>query len=84
MSRKLGAIALVLAVLVCSMELKSALTSGQQQHNGGTVLMANGPDPAPTGPPPGKKSGYHSGATVLANGPDPAPTGPPPGKKSGN
>ena len=56
MSRKLGAIALVLAVLVCSMELKSALTGGQQ-HNGGTVLMANGPDPMPTGPPPGKKSG---------------------------
>jgi len=54
MSRRLGAIALVLAVLVCSMELKSVLSGG---HNGGTVLVANGPDPGPTGTPPGKKSG---------------------------
>lgn len=81
MSRKLGAIALVLAVLVCSMELKSALTGGQQ-HNGGTVLVANGPDPTPTGPPP-KKSGNYQVGKVLANGPDPTPTGPPP-RKSGN
>jgi len=51
MSRKLGAAAIVLAVLVCSMELKSVLTSSQ--HNG-TVLVANGPDPVP--PPPPKKS----------------------------
>jgi hypothetical protein len=52
MSRKLGATALVLAVLVCSMELKSVLTGSQ--HNG-TVLVANGPDPMPL-PPPAKKS----------------------------
>jgi len=42
MSRKLGAIALVLAVLFCSMELKSILTSGQH-----SVLVANGPDQVP-------------------------------------
>ena len=56
MSRKLGATALVLAVLFCSMELKSVLTSSQQH---GTVLVANGPDPVPpppTPPPGGKKS----------------------------
>jgi hypothetical protein len=46
--------------------------------------MANGPDPMPTGTPPGKKSGYHPGVEVLTNGPDPMPTGTPPGKKSGN
>jgi hypothetical protein len=51
MSRKLGAATLVLAVLFCSMELKSVLTSNQQH---GTVLVANGPDPIP---PPSKKSG---------------------------
>lgn len=50
MSRKLGAAALVLAVLVCSMELKSVLTGSQ--HNG-SVMMANGPDPMPP-PPKGK------------------------------
>ena len=43
MSRKLGAFALVLAVLVCSMELKSVLTA----HHNGSVLVANGPDPVP-------------------------------------
>ena len=53
MSRKLGATALVLAVLFCSMELKSVLTSSQQH---GTVLVANGPDPVPPPPPTGKKS----------------------------
>ncbi|HTP68360.1 MAG TPA: hypothetical protein VMJ35_05600 [Dongiaceae bacterium] len=82
MSRKLGAIALVLAVLVCSMELKSALSGGAQNH--ATVLMANGPDPMPQGPPPGKKSGKYHGSLLVANGPDPMPQGPPPGKKSGN
>jgi len=51
MSRKLGAFALVLAVLACSMELKSVLTSNQHH---GSVLVANGPDPVPT---PTKKSG---------------------------
>jgi hypothetical protein len=44
MSRKLGAFALVLAVLFCSMELKSVLTSAKHH---GTVLVANGPDPVP-------------------------------------
>jgi hypothetical protein len=52
MSRKLGAFALVLAVLACSMELKSLLTSSSQ-HNG-SVLVANGPDPVP---PPKRNSG---------------------------
>ncbi|HVM74347.1 MAG TPA: hypothetical protein VMT75_01815 [Candidatus Saccharimonadales bacterium] len=45
MSRKLGAFALVLAVLACSMELKSLISSGT--HHNGTVLVANGPDPVP-------------------------------------
>jgi hypothetical protein len=44
MSRKLGAIALVLGVLVCSMGLKTALSS---DHSSGAVLVANGPDPVP-------------------------------------
>jgi len=43
MSRKLGVFTLVLAVLCCSMELKSVLTS---VHHG-SVLVANGPDPVP-------------------------------------
>jgi len=51
MSRKLGTAALVLAVLFCSMELKSVLTTAQHH---GTVMVANGPDPMP--PPPKKKS----------------------------
>ncbi|HTZ31641.1 MAG TPA: hypothetical protein VMH31_04240 [Methylomirabilota bacterium] len=50
MSRKLGVFTLVLAVLFCSMELKSVLTS--MQHHG-SVLVANGPDPMP----PPKRSG---------------------------
>ena len=48
MSRKLGAIALVLGVLVCSMGLKTALSS---DHSSGAVLVANGPDPVPLPPP---------------------------------
>ena len=51
MSRKLGAIALALGILVCSMGLKSVLSSG---HAGSTVIMANGPAPLPTPPPPGR------------------------------
>jgi hypothetical protein len=43
MSKKLGAIALVLGILVCSMGLKTALTD----HSNGTVLVANGPDQVP-------------------------------------
>lgn len=45
MSRKLGALALVLGILVCSMGLKTTLSSN---HSSGTVLVANGPDPVPT------------------------------------
>jgi len=49
MSRKLAALALVLAILVCSMGLKTALSNG---NAGSPVMMANGPAPAPVGPPP--------------------------------
>ena len=48
MSRKLAALALVLAILVCSMGLKTALGSG---HAGSAVIMiANGPAPMPAPP----------------------------------
>ena len=77
MSRKLGATALVLAVLFCSMELKSVLTGSQ--HNG-SEMVANGPDPMPA-PPPKKSGKYRDGAVLVANGPDPMPAPPP--KKSG-
>jgi hypothetical protein len=50
MSRKLGAFALVLAVLVCSMGLKTALGN----HSNGAVLVANGPDQVPPYPGPSK------------------------------
>jgi hypothetical protein len=49
MSRKLAALGLVLAILVCSMGLKTALSSG---HAGSAVMIANGPDPAPCPPKP--------------------------------
>ena len=53
MSRKLGALAIALGILACSMELKVVLSS---QHSSNTpVMMANGPDPVPTSPT--KKSG---------------------------
>ena len=52
MSRRLGAVAIALAVLVCSMGLKTALSS---QHSSGTVIAANGPDPVPLPPPPPPK-----------------------------
>ena len=48
MSRKLAALVLVLAILVCSMGLKTAFSSG---HAGSAVMIANGPDPAPKAPP---------------------------------
>jgi len=51
MSRKLGALTLVLGILVCSMGLKTALSNS---HASGAVLVANGPDPLPTPPPPQK------------------------------
>jgi hypothetical protein len=48
MSRKLGAFALILGVLVCSMGLKTTLSN----HSNGTVLVANGPDQVPPYPAP--------------------------------
>jgi hypothetical protein len=51
MSRRLGAFALVLAILVCSMGLKTALSN----HSSSAVLVANGPDEVPPplpSPPP--------------------------------
>jgi hypothetical protein len=57
MSRKLGALAIALGILACSMELKSVLSS---HHSSNTpVMMANGPDPMP-GPP--KKGSGGSGS----------------------
>lgn len=47
MSRKLAALALVLAILVCSMGLKTALSSG---NTGNAVMIANGPEPLPKPP----------------------------------
>ena len=47
MSRKLAALALVLAILVSSMGLKTALSSGKA---GSAVMMANGPEPVPRPP----------------------------------
>ena len=46
MSRKLGAIALVLGILVCSMGLKTTLS-----NHSNAVVVANGPDPVPQPPP---------------------------------
>jgi len=48
MSGKLTALVLALGILVCSMGLKTALSSN---HSSGTVLTANGPDPMPLPPP---------------------------------
>jgi hypothetical protein len=47
MSRKLSALALVLAILVSSMGLKTALSSG---NAGKAVMIANGPEPFPKPP----------------------------------
>lgn len=54
MSRRLGAVALALGILVCSMGLKTVLSGG---HAVQAVIAANGPDPlpAPPGTPPPKK-----------------------------
>ena len=49
MLRKVAALALVLAILVCSMGLKTALSFG---HAGSAVMIANGPAPMPGPPPP--------------------------------
>jgi hypothetical protein len=51
MSRKLGAIALAMAILVGAMGLKSVVASSS-----GAVLTANGPAPVPTKNPWPKKS----------------------------
>jgi hypothetical protein len=48
MSRKLSAIVLALGILVCSMGLKTVLSSSNGSN---TVIIANGPAPAPTPPP---------------------------------
>ena len=56
MSRKLGALAIALGILTCSMELKSVLSSHRSSNT--PVMMANGPDPVPA---PSKKGG--SGGT---------------------
>jgi hypothetical protein len=55
MSRRLGALSLALGILVCSMGLKTALSSN---HSNGPVMQANGPDPTPG--PPHKKPGPQS------------------------
>ena len=57
MSRKLAALALVLAILVCSMGLKTALSGGYGAavsggHAGSGVVIANGGAPPPKGIPP--------------------------------
>ncbi len=51
MSRKLGAVALAMAVLVGAMGMKSVFTA-----NAGAVLTANGPAPMPTKNPWPKKT----------------------------
>jgi len=52
MSKKLAAFAVALGILVCSMGLKTALSSG---HASTTVIAANGPEPMPYPPPPPPK-----------------------------
>jgi hypothetical protein len=51
MSRKLGAIALAMAILVGAIGMKTVLTAGA-----GKVLTANGPAPMPTKNPWPKKT----------------------------
>jgi len=63
MSGKLGVVLVVLAILVGSMGLKTALSGGHQSN--GTVLTANGPEPVPT---PRKSN------LKALNGPEPVPT----------
>jgi hypothetical protein len=48
MSRKLGALALALAILVGAMELKTLVTA----HSKSAVIMANGVSPVPIKLPP--------------------------------
>jgi hypothetical protein len=60
MSRKLGAIALAMAILVGAMGLKSAFTA-----RAGSVLTANGSDPVPTKNPWPKKPTYTVHAPAI-------------------
>jgi len=57
MSRRLGALALALGMLVCSMGLKTALGSN---HSSNAVVQLSGPEPFPP---------MH----FKANGPEPFP-----------
>jgi hypothetical protein len=50
MSRKLGALALALGILVGAMELKALVTA----HSNPVLIMANGVAPVPKFPPPTK------------------------------
>lgn len=60
MSRKLGAIALAMAILVAGMGLKATLSVGS-----GAVLTANGPDPVPTKNPFPKKTARQMPAPAI-------------------
>jgi hypothetical protein len=79
MSRRLGALALALGLLVCSMGLKTALGS---THSNGTAIQINGPDPVPplhftNGPDPVPPLHFKNGPDPVPplhlNGPDPVP-----------
>jgi hypothetical protein len=80
MSRRLGALALALGLLVCSMGLKTALGS---DHSNVAVTQINGPDPVPelhlkNGPDPVPELHLKNGPDPvpvlhLKNGPDPVP-----------
>ena len=52
MSRKLGALALALGILACSMELKTLLSGSHSSP----VVVANGPAPMPIPPLPGGRN----------------------------
>ncbi len=70
MSKKLGVIALAMAVLACAMTLKTAATS----DHGGTVAMANGG--APTPPSPFRNGGAPTPPSPFRNGGAPTPPSP--------
>jgi butyrate kinase len=70
MSRKLAVVFLAMLVLVGAMGLKTIVAA----HSDGSVIMANGASPVPTGP-------YKNGASPVPTGPyrngaSPVPTGP--------
>ncbi len=62
MSRKLGAVALAMAILVGAMGLKSVLSTGSS-----AVMIANGPDPVPTRNPfpPKKPTAVQASAPAI-------------------